>query len=562
MDYIRVRNATNNNLKNIDIDIPLGQLVVFVGKSGSGKSTLAADVIVGGALAKAANISVPVLPALFRQRVAVPTTNKTVGQYLGNKSKNSDTVLDFLLTYRPVLAELFSEITQKIGISHMRLVDRVSDLSLTRYNRLRFIKFLIEAKSNLLVVDELAGGMSFSEANKLASALLQLIDSGYSILAIEHSLAIITHADFVVEMGPDAGTLGGLVTFCGSAEQYKATVSWRKTVDSIRKILPPVRPNKQHLKICSINYHGLHIPELTFPFSCIVNIIGSSGVGKSSMLDIIYRAFDKSVNAWKNKEGIIGDVAGKNYIRRPYLIDQSPIGNNSMSTPATYTKIMDMLRDLYTQTAIDNKMPYTAADFSYNAKGKCPECNGRGVVEILIGEDTLFSTCSACEGKRFRKEIENVLVDGLSIGDVLVSHCGELSTKFSSRKTLQAKIGFLANVGLSYLTLGQPSASLSGGESQRIKITKELAKKLGDRCLFILDTPSKGLHSLDLEKVLIMLRMLVTKNNGVVICDNNPYFVLNSDWVIALDETGIIYQGTPKNIPNNIYKQLGLGMIT
>lgn len=561
MKYISVRNANNNNLKDVRIDIPLRQYVVFVGKSGSGKSTLAADVIVGGALVNSPNVKVPVQPALFRQRVEVPKNADTVRQYLSGNTRGGTTVLNFLLNSKTVdNAALISEVAKTIGIGGIKLNSSVSGLSLTEYNKLRFIKLLIQTKSTILVEDELAAGMSFFEAEALSVALKLLVDNGYSILAIEHSLPLIAKADFVVEMGPDAGTRGGKVMFCGSLEEYKSTDSWKKTVTALNKTLPAVKPNRRYLKICSIDYHGLQIPELTFPSSCVVNIIGASGTGKSTLLDIVFRSFDKSVNAWKNRDGINGEIGGKSYVRRPYLIDQSPIGNNAMSSPATYTKIMDILRDLYAQTALSNNLKYTSADFSYNSTGKCEACGGRGVVEISTESDTLFDTCRICKGKRFRKDLDKVLVEGLTIGDVLKSPCGDLSSKFVTRKTLRSKIGFISDVGLSYLTLGQPSTSLSGGESQRIKITRELAKKLGDRCLFILDTPSKGLHTLDFAYVLNMLRRLTNKNNSVLICDNNPYFIKNSDWVVFLDNGKIIYEGIPGSLPIKIKNKLGIGV--
>ncbi|MHB9296067.1 putative UvrABC system protein A [Pillotina sp. SPG140] len=561
MQCISVKNANTNNLKNVSIDIPLNKYVVFMGKSGSGKSTLAADVIVGGYFNHSERVSVPIEPALFRQRVSIPKNKMSLLQYFQAKPGQYKTIAGLLrigLNKNQDCADLFADISEKIGIGNLSLNTQIPELSLTLYNRIRFMKFLTEINAKLLVIDEMAVGMSFSEAANIMCAFRMLVNSKYTVLAIEHSLPVITASDYIVEMGPGAGTQGGYVTFCGYTSDYKATAGWINIINSLNKELPSNKIEHKLLKINDINYHGLNIAEFTMPSFCIVNVFGLAGTGKSTLIDIVYRAFDKSVNAWKNRAGIEGGIDGKNYVRRPYFIDQSPIGNNSMSTPATYTKIMDILRDMYAHTDESVKNSLSVADFSYNSDGKCEVCGGKGVKELSVGEETVLEPCSSCNGSRYRKAIEQVLINGLSIGDMLKLQCGDLIEHCADRQTLRSKVGFIIDVGLSYITLGQPSTSLSGGESQRIKITKELAKKLGDRCLFILDTPSKGLHINDFENMLIMLRKLVSKNNSVLICDNNPYFVRNSDWVICVDTKGITYQGSPKTIPRNIVKMLGL----
>jgi excinuclease ABC subunit A len=561
MQYIHVKNANANNLKNVSVDIPLNKYVVFVGKSGSGKSTLAADVIVGGYLNHSKNVNVPIEPALFRQRVSIPQNKMSLLQYFQAKPNQYKIVIELLrrgLNLNKNSVNLFTDISEKMGIGKLPLNTQVSELSLTTYNRIRFIKFLTENAAKLLIVDEMAAGMSFAEAADISCAFRMLVDSKYTVLAIEHSLPVIAAADYVVEMGPEAGTQGGRITFCGNISDYKATPNWKNIINSLNREISGNKVERKLLKVSGINYHGLNIAELVMPSFCIVNVFGLAGTGKSTLIDIVYRAFDKSVNAWKNRKGIEGEVAGKNYVRRPYFIDQSPIGNNSMSTPATYTKIMDILRDMFAHTEKSKVKGLSVADFSYNSDGKCEVCGGTGVNELSIGEETVLEPCGACNGSRYRKETEQISINGLSIGDMLKMPCSSLLEYCNDRKTLFSKLGFIVDVGLSYITLGQPSASLSGGESQRIKITKELAKKLGDRCLFILDTPSKGLHVNDFENVLTMLGKLVNKNNSVLICDNNPYFVKNSDWVICVDAKGIAYQGSPKKIPRNIVKMLGL----
>lgn len=219
---------------------------------------------------------------------------------------------------------------------------------------------------------------------------------------------------------------------------------------------------------------------------------------------------------------------------------------------------MDILRNIFAQLPESQVRGYSVSEYSYNSIGGCIQCRGRGVNEIVIGEETIFKPCSACNGSRYRDEINEIAIDGLSIGAMLQSPCGALVQQCSNRKVLTEKLNFIVDVGLSYLTLGQPSPSLSGGESQRIKITKELAKKLGDRSLFILDTPSRGLHPSDFDKVFIMMRRLVAKNNSMLIADNNPYFVRNADWIVVLDENHVAFQGYPSKLPLELISKLGL----
>ena len=276
-------------------------------------------------------------------------------------------------------------------------------------------------------------------------------------------------------------------------------------------------------------------------------------------MDIIFRACDKSASAWKNREGIDGVIEGKNNLRRPYMIDQVPIGNNAMSTPATYTSIMESLRNIYLNKAKEEQLNFEKGDFSFNSRGQCKKCKGRGSFEISIDDELIYEVCDACNGKRYNDNTLRIIESDMSIGDVLSCSCHELYKIYSQdakKRILTEKIDFINKIGLSYLRLGQPSGSLSGGESQRIKITKELSKKLGDRCLFILDSPAKGLHMLDLPCVMESLKKLIGKNNSVVIAENNPYFVCMSDWIIYLQHGKIMYEGTPENCPKKLLKGL------
>ena len=563
MQCIKITNAKVNNLKNLSIELPLNQWIAFVGKSGSGKSTLAADVIFGGYLSKREDVLVPVDVALFRQRVFIPNSSQTVATYFGWRNQVTPTSFGealpkYIESKKTQYGNLLSEAAKALSIDSLNCNTPISELSLTTFNKLRFVRFLLKTTANLLIFDELASGMSFSDAKQTAAILRSIVETGHSVITIEHSLPMIEAADYIVEMGPGAGIEGGMVTFAGPTRDYMNTERYKCIRSRLSHILPKNKIERKLLKIEKVNYNNLRLPEVSMPANCIVNVCGLSGCGKTSLLDVVFRAFDKSTNAWKNRSGIDGEIGGKAYIRRPHFVDQTPIGSNSMSTPATYTKIMDVLRDIFAQLPESKAKGFSVSEFSYNSNGGCGQCGGKGVREIIVDDEVLFEPCSACSGSRYRDEINRILIGDLSIGAMLQLPCGALAQQCPDRRTLVEKIGFIVDVGLSYLTLGQPSPSLSGGESQRIKITKELAKKLGDRSLFILDTPSRGLHVDDLDKIFVMMRRLVAKNNSMLIADNNPYFIRNSDWIIYLAHNNIAYQGPPSKLPKKFITELGL----
>ncbi len=559
MRYISVKNACVNNLKNVSIQIPLDKYVVFVGKSGSGKSTLAVNVVMSGYMKKLQNVDVPLEPLLFKQKAFIPSSDQTIAGFLGISTDNIESHIENNKKIKREKKKLLGKLLQILELNTVDTSELIKELNLTRYNKLRFIKMLLKTETDLLIIDELGAGLSISEAENIAKCFRLLVDFGYSILSIEHAVPIIENSDYVIELGPDAGEYGGEVIFEGETSEYKKTTRWKEMTGLLKEKAITHNKLSKGISISDINYHGFKKMNLTIPFSGIVTICGPSGSGKSSLLDIIFRACDKSASAWKNRDGIDGTIDGKNNLRRPYMIDQVPIGNNAMSTPATYTSIMESLRNIYFKVATEAQLGYDKGDFSFNSTGQCKKCKGRGSFEIKVNDELIYEVCDACNGKRYNDHTLSVKESGMSIGDVLSSSCHELFeiySKDTKKKILAEKIDFINKIGLSYLRLGQPSGSLSGGESQRIKITKELSKKLGDRCLFILDSPAKGLHMMDLPCVMQSLKKLIGKNNSVVIAENNPYFVFMSDWIVFLQDGKIVYEGVPEDCPKKIMNNL------
>lgn len=568
MDKIIVNRATANNLKDISIEIPLNKYVAFVGKSGSGKSTLAVDVILAGYYKNNKNVVIPLRPVLFKQKVSVPSQRCSLIKFIFGKDITEGKDLSIAEYFKNIAHVYLSPedlllIVKKLDIDNISISSDIGTMSLTMYNKIRFIKMLISSDAKLFIIDELCAGMMFSEAKNIAQIYSFLISKGITVIAIEHSLPVIAAAEYIVELGPGAGRNGGQVVFNDDISLYKNTASWKTFVSSYKQVADISKMSKKILKIDAIIHNNLKIFELKIPLGGIIAICGSMASGKSSLLEMLFKSLDKSADAWKNREGLEGEISGKNYIRRPYIIDQTPIGDNSMSTPATYTGIMNTLRDMFFSSEANQSVKLNKSDFSYNSTGKCKHCGGKGYFESKFDGENVFIPCDKCGGMRFDDKANLVSMYGYNIGQFISLSCEDAYILLDDNKvnnSIKQKLGFLKSVGLSYLCLGQPSGTLSGGESQRIKITKELSKKLGDRCLFLLDNPSKGLFVTDLYDVMNMLKMLASKNNSIVIAENNPLFVQNSDWIIYLESGKSVYEGKPKDMPINLKKQLGIGV--
>ena len=559
MNFINVVNANVNNLKNVSIQIPLEKYVVFVGKSGSGKSTLAVNVVMAGYMKKMQNVSVPLKPILFKQKAFIPNSDQTISDFLDISSSSITEYIENNNKFIVEKKEILKKIVQILNLNKLNIGELIREQNLSKYNKIRFIKMLLKSEERLLIVDELGAGLSLNEAADIGKCFRMLVDSGYSILSVEHAIPIIKQSDYVIELGPDAGEFGGEVTFEGSFLEYKNTRQWKDMTSLLMDTTSIHNKLSKGMYISNINYRKFRSLDITIPLNGLVCICGSSGAGKSSLLNIIFKACDKSPSAWKNRKGIDGVIEGKNNLRRPYMIDQIPIGNNAMSTPATYTNIMDAIRNIYLNKAMEDHLGFNKADFSFNSNGKCKKCKGRGSFEITINDELIYEVCDSCNGKRYNDKVLSVIESGMSIGDVLSSSCHELHSIYSQdekKRIIAGKLDFINKIGLSYLRLGQPSGSLSGGESQRIKITKELSKKLGDRCLFILDSPAKGLHMMDLPCVFESLKTLIRKNNSVIIAENNPYFIHMSDWIIYLQDGKVLYEGYPEKCPKRLMNKL------
>lgn len=367
----------------------------------------------------------------------------------------------------------------------------------------------------MLIVDEPCAGMSREDREKILKILRDTVKRGVSVIAVEHNKDIIINSDYVIEFGPESGAGGGKVVFQGNIAQYKKA----KTPTSIYafsnkasqvdyKRVPSDRAKlmqKKALAIKGIEKNNLENYNLSFPLGSLVCISGKIGSGKSTLLSVVYGALFKGKDAWKLRQGF-KSIEGKTNVRRSYFVDQTLLSSISTSTPATYLGIWDVIRNVYANLPESKKLKLDKASFSFNAKNK----------------------------KEVIDKIEKVKYEKKSIYDVLSMTIDEAVDLFSDFPLVVRKLGFLQEVGLGYLTLGQKSNTLSGGEAQRVRLAKILSKKLGDRCIYILDIPSRGLHLSNLPMLVKVLQKIIDKNNTVLIAENREELIDNCDFVIRL----------------------------
>ncbi len=448
MKHILVKNITKNNLKNFSVKIPLESLVAIVGPSGSGKTTLVDEVLYENSQKKTWDIkNLPKKIDILKQKVDLPkTAKKSLGEY------------NF-------------EILKK--------------------------KLASVSKDDLLVLDEPCAGFCMEERNTILKMLKEKVKKGYSIIAVEHNKEIIKNADYVIELGPGAGKYGGKLIFEGNIDEFKksGTITAKHVFKNSKPDTQNISaPNKKSVTISKISERNFKDFSFSFPVKKTVCITGCSGAGKTTLLDIAYRSLFKGRNAWKIKLKSVS-VSGKSFIRRSYIVPQSPIGENPSSTLGTYTKVWDNIRKNFADTAIKKGLKLSKSDFLADKK-------------ILSGE------------KKFSPEVLSVKISGKNIKDLMELTIDEALDIFKKDTLITRKLKFLQEVGLGYLVLGQKSSTLSGGEAQRVRIANILSKKLGDRCLYILDTPTRGLHLKDIPVLIDSFKKIIYKNNTILIADN------------------------------------------
>lgn len=469
---------------------------------------------------------------------------------------------------KTLIHEIKSRLTfiNDVGLSYLTLNRTARTLSGGEGQRIRLASQIGSALSGVLyILDEPSIGLHQRDNDRLIETLKTLRDQDNTVVVVEHDMDTIAQADYVIDMGPAAGVLGGNVTAFGapdSLSQNKNSLTGAY-LSGKRGIMQPktLRKSQGFMVLDHISKNNLKEVTLRMPLGVLCGVSGVSGSGKSTLImDQLVSAIKQEFSGgfkrtYKKTTAQSTDLQGADAVQSLVVIDQTPIGRTPRSNPATYLGIFDEMRKLFASLPESNARGYAVGRFSFNvAAGRCFECSGDGVIKVEMHFlPEVIMTCKACNGTRYNKETLSILYKGKSIADVLDMTVYEALTFFEHHKTIAKRLQLLCDVGLDYIKLGQPSTTLSGGEAQRIKLVDELAKR-EQHTLYILDEPTTGLHNSDIEKLLVVLNRLVDKNNSMIIIEHNLDVLKTVDHLIDLGPEGgdgggqIIAQGTPAEV--------------
>jgi len=483
--------------------------------------------------------------------------------------------LDLTPAQKEIVSEPLSEIVSRlecirdVGLGYLTLNRACNTLSGGESQRVNLVTALGSSLvGSMYILDEPSIGLHSRDTERLISVLKRLRDIGNTVIVVEHDEEIIRAADLLIDMGPGAGMNGGEIVFRGDIHSESATsLTLGYLTGSIPRYTRPVRPWQYSITVLGAMEHNLKDIDVRFPLGVLTVVTGVSGSGKSSLVgDILYPALFRHINESGDMPGTFRGLSGNlDRISRVEYVDQNPIGRSSRSNAMTYMKAFDDLRALLASQQYARINNFTPAYFSFNSDGgRCPECQGEGVVRIemqFISDVTMV--CEECHGKRFKPEVLEVRYRGKNIDDILDMTVCQAVEFFSEGSETEAqnivsRLQPLLDVGLGYLRLGQSSSTLSGGESQRIKLAYFLSMsrrdRKGDRILFIFDEPTTGLHFADVEKLLRSFDMLLDAGHSLVVVEHNTDVIRCADWVIDLgpdagDDGGrLVFQGTPQGL--------------
>ncbi len=472
---------------------------------------------------------------------------------------------------QPIIKEILNrfQFLIDVGLDYLTLDRKAATLAGGEEQRIRLATQIGSKLTGVLyILDEPSIGLHYRDQGRLIETLKKLRDLGNTVVIVEHDNQTIRAADFVIDIGPGAGKHGGRIVFKGTPKQLLKSktltgeyLSGRKKVNTKGLNLKCVTSDFiQYLIIEGAQEHNLKNIDIKIPLGKFVCITGVSGSGKSSLMnDILARALLKKFYSAKKEPGKHKEILGAEFLNKIVLVDQSPIGRTPRSNPATYTGAFSYIRDLFSRTREARVRGYLPGRFSFNVKGgRCETCEGQGQIKVeMYFLPDVYVECKECKGKRYNKEALEIEYKGKNIAEVLETTIEEAMEFFKNIPGLYQKLKTLNEVGLSYIQLGQPAPSLSGGEAQRIKLATELSRKATGKTLYILDEPTTGLHPDDIKKLVKVLRELVNKGNTVLIIEHNLDVVKCTDWVIDLgpeggDEGGyIVAEGTPFGITKN-----------
>lgn len=466
-----------------------------------------------------------------------------------------------------ILKEIKSRIgfLVNVGLDYLSLARATSTLSGGEAQRIRLATQIGSGLVGVAyILDEPSIGLHQRDNDKLLSTLIHLRDLGNTLIVVEHDEDTMLAADYIVDIGPGAGTHGGEVIACGNAKEIMANERSITGAYLSGRIKIPVpkerRKSTGYLKIIGAKQNNLKNINVEIPLGIMTCVTGVSGSGKSSLVnEILYKSLAKNLNRARTIPGDHKEIKGMEQLDKVIDIDQSPIGRTPRSNPATYTGVFDQIRDLFAATKDAKERGYKKGRFSFNAKGgRCEACAGAGITKIEMHFlPDVYVPCEVCGGKRYNRETLEVKYKGKNIFDVLDMTVEEAVKFFENVPSIQRKIQTLYDVGLSYVKLGQPSTELSGGEAQRVKLATELAKRDTGKTIYILDEPTTGLHFADVHKLVEILRRLSDGGNTVVVIEHNLDVIKTADYIIDIGPEGgdkggtIVATGTPEQVAKN-----------
>ena len=452
-----------------------------------------------------------------------------------------------------------------VGLDYLTLSRATGSLSGGEAQRIRLATQIGSGLVGVAyILDEPSIGLHQRDNDKLLGTLKHLRDLGNTLVVVEHDADTMLEADHIVDIGPGAGEHGGQVVAQGTAEEIMAceeSITGQYLSHKIQIPVPKSRKEpKGWLKVIGAAENNLKNIDVEIPLGVLTCVTGVSGSGKSSLVnEIIYKSLAKKLNRARTIPGKHQAMEGVEQLDKVIDIDQSPIGRTPRSNPATYTGVFDMIRDLFASTADAKARGYKKGRFSFNVKGgRCEACSGDGILKIEMHFlPDVYVPCEVCGGKRYNRETLEVKYKGKSIYDVLDMTVEEALTFFENVPSIRRKIQTLYDVGLSYIKLGQPSTTLSGGEAQRIKLATELSRRSTGKTIYILDEPTTGLHFADVHKLTEILERLTADGNTVIVIEHNLDVIKTADYIIDIGPEGgdkggtIIAQGTPEEVAKN-----------
>ena len=452
-----------------------------------------------------------------------------------------------------------------VGLDYLTLARATGSLSGGEAQRIRLATQIGSGLVGVAyILDEPSIGLHQRDNDKLLKTLKHLRDLGNSLIVVEHDEDTMLEADYIVDIGPGAGEHGGEVVAAGTAKEImrnKNSITGAYLSGRMQIPVPEVRKEpKGWLKVIGATENNLKNIDVSFPVGVMTCVTGVSGSGKSSLVnEILYKRLSKDLNRARTIPGGHKRMEGIEQFDKVIDIDQSPIGRTPRSNPATYTGVFDLIRDLFAATADAKAKGYKKGRFSFNVKGgRCEACSGDGILKIEMHFlPDVYVPCEVCDGKRYNRETLEVKYKGKSIYDVLNMTVEEALHFFENVPSIRRKMETLYDVGLSYIRLGQPSTTLSGGEAQRIKLATELSKRSTGRTVYILDEPTTGLHFADVHKLTEILHRLSADGNTVIVIEHNLDVIKTADYIIDIGPEGgdkggtVVATGTPEKIAAN-----------